>query len=101
MLAKQQKDGDSPIQRIVTGLHERSRRGIIDGLRSFIHAENGSAVDVGHLRKGTRLLHVQKPKFSEAYPEAAIREGADALTLRADEVETLRAFIDLDHIDFE
>ena len=26
LLAKQQKDGDSPIQSIVTGLHERSRR---------------------------------------------------------------------------
>ena len=31
MLANQQKDGDSPIQSIVTGLHERSRRGIVDG----------------------------------------------------------------------
>ena len=32
LLANQQKDGDSPIQIIVTGLHERSRRGIMDGL---------------------------------------------------------------------
>ena len=31
LLANQQKDGDSPIQSIVTGLHERSRRGIMDG----------------------------------------------------------------------
>ena len=43
----------------------------------------------------------KKPKFSEAHPEAAIREGADELTLRADEVETLRAFINMDHIEFE
>ena len=35
LLATQQKDGDSPSQRIVTGLHERSRRGITDGLRNF------------------------------------------------------------------
>ena len=33
LLANQQKDGDSPIQSIITGLHERSRRGIMDGLR--------------------------------------------------------------------
>ena len=28
----------------------------------------------------------RSPQFSEAFPEAAIREGADELTLRADEV---------------
>ena len=64
LLANQQKDGDSPIQNIVTGLHERSRRGIMDGLRSFIRADNHRAVEVGHLRAGTILLHVRKPKFS-------------------------------------
>ena len=48
-------------------------------------------MDVGHLRQGTRPHHVQKPNISEAFPEAAIREGADELTMRADEVETLRA----------
>ena len=56
---------------------------------------------VGHLRQGTKPPHVQKPKFTEAYPEAAIREGADELTLRADEVGTMRAFIKTDHIEFE
>ena len=101
LLANQQKDGDSPIQSIATGLHERSRRGIMDGLGSFIKANNQRAVDVGHLREGTIPLHVRKPKFSEAYPEAAIRERAYELTLRADEVETLRAFIKKDHIDFD
>ena len=45
LLANQQKDGDSPIQSIVTGLHERSRRGIMDGLRRF-QADSHSAVDV-------------------------------------------------------
>ena len=78
--ANQQRDGDSPIQSTVTGLHERSRKGIVDGLRSFIEIDNHSAVDVGHLRRGLRPFHVQKPKFSEDYPEAAIREGADELT---------------------
>ena len=97
LLANKQKDGDGPIQSIATGLHERSRRGIMDGLRRFIQADNHGAVDVGHLRQGTRSLEVQKPKFSEA----AIREGADELTLRADEVGTQRAFINTDHIEFE
>ena len=46
-LANQQRDGDSPIQSIVTGLQERSRRGIMDGLRRFIQADSQSAVDVG------------------------------------------------------
>ena len=39
LLANQQTDGDSPIQSIVTGLHERSRRGIMDGLRSFVEVD--------------------------------------------------------------
>ena len=50
LLANQQTDGDSPIQSIVPGLHERNRRGIMEGLRRFIKADNHRAVDVGHLR---------------------------------------------------
>ena len=91
LLAHGQKDGDSPTQSIVTGLHERGRRGIMNGLRRFIQADNHNAVDVGDLRQGTTSLKVGKPKFSEAFPEATIWEGADDLTLRADEVGTLRA----------
>ena len=34
LLANFQKDGDSPIQSTATGLHERSRKGITDELRS-------------------------------------------------------------------
>ena len=100
LLANQQKDGDSPIQ-IVTGLHERSRRGIMDGLRRFSEANNHSAVDVGHLRRGTKSIPVKKTKFSKAFPEATIREGADELTLRAEEVGMQWAFINTEHIEFE
>ena len=53
------------------------------------------------MRQGTRPLHVQKPNFSDASPEAAIREGADELRLRADEVGTLRAFNNIEQIEFE
>ena len=56
LLANQQKDAGSPFQSIVTGLHERSRRGIMDGPRRFIKADNRRAVDVCHLRQGTRPL---------------------------------------------
>ena len=91
LLANPQIDGDSPIQSIVTGLHERTRRSIMDGLRSFIEVDNRSAVHVGGLRRGTKSFHVKKPQFSEALPGAVIREGADELTLRA-EVGMQRAF---------
>ena len=49
LLANQQIDGDSPIQGTVTGLHERSRRGIMDGLRSFIEADNRICCGCGWL----------------------------------------------------
>ena len=91
LLANQQTAGDRSIQSIVTGLHERCRKGIMDGLRSFIEIDTHSAVDVGHLRRGIRPFCIQKPNFSEDYPEAGIREGADELTLRAEEVKTLKA----------
>ena len=58
----------------------------MDGLRSFIEVDNRSAVDVGGLRRGTTSIQVKKPQFSEAFPGAVIRGGADELTLRAEEV---------------
>ena len=67
----------------------------MDGLRSFIEIDNHSAADVGHVRKGLRLFYVQKPKFSGDYPEA-VRKGADDLTLRAEEVNKLKACINVD-----
>ena len=99
LLANQQKDGDSPIESIVTGLHEKSRKGIMDGLKNFIGVDKRSAVEVRGLRRRTRSLRVRKPQFSVAFPEAAIREGADELTLRAEEVGSLRTFIDTTHIE--
>ena len=35
LLANEQKVGDSPIQSMVTGFCERSRKGIMEGLRNF------------------------------------------------------------------
>ena len=101
LLVNQQTDGESTIQSIVTGLHERGRRGIVDGLRSYIAVNNRSAVDVGGLRRGTRSIHVKKSQFSEAFRGAVIREGADELAWRAEEVGMQRAFIDTKHVELE
>ena len=40
------RDGDSPIQNIFTGLRERCREGTMNGLRSFIDLDNHRAVEV-------------------------------------------------------
>ena len=54
--------------------------------------QSHGTVDVGDLRRGTKAVNVKKPQFGEVFPEAAIREEADELTWRADEVGTQRAF---------
>ena len=41
----------------------------------------------------------KKSQISEAFLEATIREGADELTLRADEVGAHKAFINTEHIE--
>ena len=68
---KLQRGGDRPIESIVIGLHEGSRRGIIDGFRNNMKADNHREVDVGHLRQGIIPLHVQKKQqhFSEGSPQ--------------------------------
>ena len=44
--------------------------------------------EVGHLKERTRTLEVRRPKF----------EGPEELTLRAEEVGSLKACINVDHI---
>ena len=70
----------------------------MDELRNLIEMDNHSAFDVGRLRKGPRSFKVQRPKFSEVYLEVC-REGAGGLTLRAEEIDTLKACINVDHIN--
>ena len=66
LLANQERDGDSPIQSIVVGLHERSGKAITDGLRSFLEADNHSAVDGGSLAQRHEAV---------LCPEAEIQRG--------------------------
>ena len=96
-LGNQQTDGDCPMQNTVTGLQERSRERVRNGLRSFIELDNHGALDVGHLRQCLRPFTVKKTKLSEDHPEV-LREGADDLTLRVEEVDILQACINVDHM---
>ena len=48
-------------------MHERTRKGIMEGLRCFIKEDNHRAVGGGHLRKDIKPFYVRKPKFSEDY----------------------------------
>ena len=88
LLANQQEDGDGPFQSILTGLCERSWKGITEGLRNFSKVENHCALEVGHLREGSRSFEVRRPKCEEGSPEVLIREAPEELTLRAEEVGT-------------
>ena len=82
----------------VTGLGERSRKGITEGLRNFNKVDNHCALDVGHLHAGIRSFEVRRPKFEEGGPEVSIGECPEELTVRADEVGSLKSCINVDHI---
>ena len=64
LLTNQQNDADSLVGTIVTGLLERSRSRIIDGLRKFIAEDNHEALKVGDLHWETSSKKVVKPKFT-------------------------------------
>ena len=81
LLADQQEDGDGLIQNIVTNLCEGSRKGLTEGLRTFIQVGNHRALEVGHLREGLRTFKVRRPKGQEGCPEVAVRESPDELSL--------------------
>ena len=98
LLANKQEDGDGPIHSIATGLCERSRKGLAAGLRNFIRVDNHCALEVGHLRKGSRSFEVRRPRCEEGSPEVLVREGPEELTLRAEEVGTQKSCINVDHI---
>ena len=91
LLTNLQKDGDSPAESIVTGSREECREGIMDGLGKFIEVDNHEALNVDGLRK------VVKPRFAADFPD--IREGAEALLLRAAEVGARRTFIDTTRVE--
>ena len=76
---------------MVTALHrvfrERSRQGMMEGLRNK-KVDNHCALEVSHLKKGTRSFEVRRPKCEEGRPE----------TLRAEEVGFQKSCINVDHV---
>ena len=58
----------------------------MEDLRNSIEVDNHSALDVGHLKEGTRSFMEGRPKFEEGCPEVSIGEGPEELTLRTEEV---------------
>ena len=48
-----------------------------------------------------RELKVRKPKVPEGLSDVTIRESPDELTSRAEEVNTSKAYIDVNHIEPE
>ena len=97
LLANQQKDGDGPIQSIVTGFCKKSRKGLTEGLRNFIQVDNHRAHVVGYLREGLGSFKVRE----EGYPEVKVRESPDEMTLGAEEVGSWTSCINVDHIEKE
>ena len=95
------EDRDGLLQNIVKDLGKESGRGLKNGLREFIEVDNERALDVGALRRGTGTFKVRKPKAPEGGSDVIVRESPDELTLRAEEVNTSKALINVDHIEPE
>ena len=98
LLANQQEEGDGLIQNIVTNLGERSREGLTIGLREFIKVDNQHALEVGYLARAWGNSKYEGRKFQKSWPEVTVREGLDELRLRAEEVRTLKTYINVTHI---
>ena len=101
LLANQQEDGDGFLQNFLKNLGKESRKGLTNGLREFIEVDNERALDVGSLSWGIGTFQVRKPNVPEGCPDVIVRENSDELTLRAEEVETSKALVNVDHIEQE
>ena len=67
-------------------------------MRNFIKVDNHCALDAGHLNEGTRSFEVRGRKLEDECPEVSIREGPEEVTLRAEEVGSQKACINVGHI---
>ena len=70
-------------------------------LRKFIQVDNHRALEVGHMSDGLGSFKARRPKVPEGCPEVTVRESPDELTLRAEEVGTLKTYINVNHIERE
>ena len=76
----------------MTCLRKESRKGLTDGLREFTQIDNERALEVGYLNRGVGTFKVRKPKVPEGCSEVTVRENSDELTLRTEEVGTLKTY---------
>ena len=91
--------GDSPVEVLVECLQERSRLKMVKELRRFITVDNREAVSICHWARLLVSLPVVEPKLDkEDFPETAVREGAEELTLRKGEERGLRTVIDTTNV---
>ena len=79
-------------------LAKQSRKGLTKCLLGFTEVDNERILDVGSLSLGTGTFQVRKPKVPEGCPEGIVRESG---TLRAEEVVTSKALVNVDHIEQE
>ena len=90
------------MQNIVTNLGEESRKYLTEGLREFKKIESARALEVGYLNRCMgKNFEARKAKVPELCPEVTVRESSDELTLRAEDVGTLKTYINVNHIEEE
>ena len=63
--------------------------------------DNHRALDVGELHRGTGICKVRNPNVPEGGSEVTIRESPDVLPLRAEVVNTFKAYVDVNHMKLE
>ena len=71
LLANQQEDGDGLLQNIVNCVRRAEKVS-----RTACVVDNGRALDVGSLSRGTGTFQVRKPKVPEGCPEVIVRESS-------------------------
>ena len=82
LLANLPTGGDNLMDTIFEGLQEQGRFKITSERRRLKEVDNHEAVKIGDLRN-SEAIEVVKSKFNKKiYQSAAVREGADELTLR-------------------
>ena len=73
-------------------------KGTVEGVRNFMKVDNYCVLHVGHLEGRHKVVQGTKTKARRGSPEVLIREGPEGLTLRAEEVNTQKSCINVDHI---
>ena len=98
LLANHLDGGVCPFLCIVEVLCESNRKGILEGLRNFFAVDNHCALEVGHLKEGTRFLRYEGQSLKKVAPRCRSVTVPEELTLRTEEVASQKSCINVDHI---